>query len=131
MNIIGDIFFYFYFTAMSAWAILLFWKIIVATLLEVFNIHEYEATVNKTTYGYNIKFFNIDSGKGYIVPSKKWFVGWKKYKLWTIRIYKRKNIIVKDIVTDEPYYSSILESIILKKIIPIKNLKEYYFLIRY
>lgn len=131
MNIFVDIFFYCYFAAMGILVLIMLWRFIVITILEVFNIHEYEASMREISRGYGIRFVNIYSGKGYTIPPKKWCVGWKKYKLWTIGIYKRKTIVTKDIVTDEPYYSNILKSIIFKKVIPIKKLKEYCFLIRY
>ena len=131
MNIFADIFFYCYFTAMGILVLIMLWRFIVVTILEAFNIHEYEASIKEILRGYGIRFLNIYSGQRYIVPSEKWCVGWKKYKIWTIGIYKRKTIVTKDIVTDEPYYSNVLECIILKKVIPIKKLKEYCFLIRY
>ena len=131
MNIFVFIFFYCCFTAMGILVLLMLWKFIVITILEAFNIHEYEASIKEISRGYGIRFLNIYSGQRYTVPQEKWLVGWKRYRFWTIGIYKRKTIVTKDIVTDEPYYSNILKSIILKKVIPIKNLKEYYFLIRY
>lgn len=129
MGIIADIFFYTLFIICLISVIHFFLSTIAAAISEMFGIHKYTAKLNKV--GNAINFFSTYSGICRSIPSEKWLVGWRRYRFWTIGIYKRKYMILEDIMTKEAYSSSILESIIFKKAIPIKDIEKYYFLIRH
>ena len=129
MKIIADIFFY---TISIIWLIMIIYvilNIIAIAISEIFGIYKYKAELVNTRN--TIRFFRANSGICHSIPEEKWLVGWKRYRFWTIGIYKRKYMILQDIMTKESYGSNILESIILKKAIPIKDIEKYYFLIRH
>ena len=102
---------------------------IVTVIKQIFGIDKYTASLNNV--GSAINFFDARRGIRHSIPKEKWCVGWKRNRFWTIGIYKRKYMILEDIITKEAYNSNILESIILKKAIPIKDIEKYYFLIRH
>ena len=102
---------------------------IVTVIKQIFGIDKYTASLNNA--GNVINFFDARRGICHSIPEEKWLVGWKRYRFWTIGIYKRKYMILQDIMTKESYGSNVLESIILKKAIPIKDIEKYYFLIRH
>ena len=104
-------------------------NIIAIAINQIFGIYKYKAELNKVEN--TIRFFSTYSGICHPIPQEKWLVGWRRYRFWTIGIYKRRYMILQDIMTKEAYGSNILESIILKKVIPIKDIEKYYFLIRY
>jgi hypothetical protein len=129
MEIIADIFFCTLFIICLISVIYFFLSVITAAISEMFGIYKYTANLNNV--GNAINFFNAYSGICHSIPQEKWLVGWKRYRFWTIGIYKRKYMILEDIMAKEAYSTNILESIILKKVIPIKDIEKYYFLIRY
>ena len=90
-------------------------NIIVIAISEMFGIYKYKAELVNARN--TIRFFNAYSGICHSIPQEKWLVGWKRYRFWTIGIYKRKYMILEDIMTNETYSTNILESIILKKVI--------------
>ena len=129
MEIFTSIFFY---TISIIWLIMIIYvilNIIAIAISEIFGIYKYTASLNNA--GNVINFFDANSGICHSIPEEKWLVGWKRYRFWTIGIYKRKYMILQNIMTKEAYGSNILESIILKKAIPIKDIEKYYFLIRH
>ena len=102
---------------------------IVTVIKQMLGIDKYTASLNNV--GSAINFFDARRGIRHSIPKEKWCVGWKRNRFWTIGIYKRKYMILEDIMTKEAYSLNILESIILKKAIPIKDIEKYYFLIRH
>ena len=129
MEIFTSIFFY---TISIIWLIMIIYvilNIIAIAISEIFGIYKYKAELVNARN--TIRFFSAHSGICRSIPEEKWLVGWKRYRFWTIGIYKRKYMVLEDIMTKEAYSTNILESIILKKAIPIKDIEKYYFLIRH
>jgi hypothetical protein len=104
-------------------------SIIAIAISQMLGIDKYTASLNNV--GSAINFFDARRGIRHSIPKEKWCVGWKRNRFWTIGIYKRKYMILQDIMSKEAYSTNILESIILKKAIPIKDIEKYYFLIRH
>ena len=125
MEIFADIFFY---TISIIWLIMIIYvilNIIAIAISEIFGIYKYTASLNNV--GSAINFFDANSGICHSIPQEKWLVGWRRNRFWTIGIYKRKYMILQDIMTKESYGSNILESIILKKPFRLKILKSIIF----
>lgn len=97
------------------------------------SIKKVEITTRGISVNNNWKSILYSVKNGYLnetIPNNKWVIGWKDGDIFSISIYKTDLEPICDIMNNCYYDTHVLKNYFTKKVLPNKELKEYWFLIK-